>query len=103
MVERSESFSRDDVIHVALLARLNLTDDEIDMYASQLGSILDHVAAVTALETSDVAPTAHPLEILNVLRPDEIGATLARDEVLAQAPAAESGRYKVPPILGEAP
>ena len=103
MAETTNSFSRDDVVHVALLARLALTEDEIEMYAAQLASILDHVAAVTALDTSSVAPTAHPLDVSNVVRPDDVGPTLERDEVLAQAPSSESGRFKVPPILGEAP
>jgi aspartyl-tRNA(Asn)/glutamyl-tRNA(Gln) amidotransferase subunit C len=97
------SFSRDDVIHVAELARLDLSDEEIERFTAQLVSILDHVDAVRALDTSDVPPTAHPLEITNVVRSDEVTMTLDREEVLAQAPAAESGRFKVPPILGEAP
>jgi aspartyl-tRNA(Asn)/glutamyl-tRNA(Gln) amidotransferase subunit C len=96
-------FSRDDVVYVARLARLELEADEVDRYAAQLASILDHVAAVTGLDTTDVPPTAHPLELANVLRADTPGPTLPRDEVLDGAPAAESGRFRVPPILGEAP
>ncbi|MGA9078310.1 MAG: Asp-tRNA(Asn)/Glu-tRNA(Gln) amidotransferase subunit GatC [Acidimicrobiales bacterium] len=99
----TESFSRDDVVYVARLARLDLEPGEVDLYAAQLASILDHVAAVTGLDTTDVPPTAHPLELENVLRPDTPGPTLDRDEVLAQAPLAEAGRFRVPPILGEAP
>lgn len=103
MAESRPSFSRDDVIHVADLARLELTEDEIDRFTAQLVSILEHVDAVRALDTADVPPTAHPLEITNVARADEVTMTLDRAEVLAQAPASESGRFKVPPILGEAP
>lgn len=103
MLAVTESFSRDDVVYVARLARLDLEPGEVDLYAAQLASILDHVAAVTGLDTTDVPPTAHPLELENVLRPDTPGMTLDRDEVLAQAPLAESGRFRVPPILGEAP
>ena len=103
MAENSTVFSRDDVVHVAALARLSLSDAEIERYAAQLASILDHVAAVTALDTTDVPPTAHPLEVANVLRLDERRPCLDRDAVLSQAPSAESGRFKVPPILGEAP
>jgi aspartyl-tRNA(Asn)/glutamyl-tRNA(Gln) amidotransferase subunit C len=97
------TFSRDDVVYVARLARLDLDPDEVDRYAAQLASILDHVAAVTALDTTAVPATAHPLELANVARPDVPGPTLDRDEVLAQAPRAEDGRFRVPPILGEAP
>lgn len=75
----------------------------MERFTAQLVSILDHVEAVRALDTSDVKPTAHPLELSNVVRPDEVAPTLDREEVLAQAPATESGRFKVPPILGEAP
>lgn len=103
MADPRPAFSRSDVLHVANLARLELNDEEIDRFTAQLVSILEHVDAVRALDTSDVRPTAHPLELINVIRADEITQTLDRDEVLAQAPATESGRFKVPPILGEAP
>jgi aspartyl-tRNA(Asn)/glutamyl-tRNA(Gln) amidotransferase subunit C len=95
--------TRADVEHVATLARLALTDDEIEEFTEQLGVILDHAAQVSALETADVPPTAHPLPLVNVLRPDEVHPGLDRDEVLSQAPAAEDGQFRVPRILGEAP
>jgi aspartyl-tRNA(Asn)/glutamyl-tRNA(Gln) amidotransferase subunit C len=95
--------TRADVQHVAALARLALTDDEIEEFTRQLGVILDHAAQVSALDTADVPPTAHPLPLVNVLRPDEVGPGLDRDEVLSQAPAAEDGQFRVPRILGEAP
>jgi len=95
--------TRADVEHVAKLARLALTDDEIDALTGELGAILDHAARVSAVDTSDVAPTAHPLPLVNVLRPDEQRPSLDRDEVLAAAPAVEDGRFRVPPVLGEAP
>jgi len=95
--------SRDDVAHVARLARLALTDDELDLYTGQLASILGHAADVEALELDDVPPTSHPIPLRNVTRPDEVRPSLDRDEVLAQAPAAESGMFRVPPVLGEAP
>ncbi len=97
------NISRDDVVHVAHLARLALTDGEIDLFTEQLGAVLEHAQDVAALQTDGVPATAHPLPIENVLRPDEPMPGLARDEVLAQAPAAESGRFRVPRILGEAP
>ena len=95
--------SADDVAHVARLARLNLTPEELERYTGQLAAVLDHAADVEALDLADVPPTSHPLPLRNVLRPDEVRPSLARDEVLAAAPAAESGRFRVPPILGEAP
>lgn len=95
--------TREDAAYVARLARLDLTAEELDTYAEQLATVLDHAAAVAALDTDGVAPTAHPLPLRNVLRPDEVRPCLDRDEVLAQAPATEAGRFRVPRILGEAP
>jgi aspartyl-tRNA(Asn)/glutamyl-tRNA(Gln) amidotransferase subunit C len=95
--------TRADAEHVAMLARLALTDDEIDEFTRQLGVILDHAAQVSALDTGDVPPTAHPLPLVNVFRPDEVEPGLDRDEVLSQAPAAEDGQFRVPRILGEQP
>ncbi len=95
--------SRDDVAHVARLALLELTEDELERYTEQLGAILEHAEDVAALDLGDVAPLAHPLSLRNVFRDDEPGAALDRDEVLAEAPAAESGRFRVPAILGEEP
>src|SRR5882672_10982697 len=95
------SISRDDVAHIANLARLDLTDDELDMFTAQLGAVLEHAADVEALDVGDVPPTMHPYPLRNVLRDDELRPGVDRDEVLGQAPAAESGRFKVPQILGE--
>jgi aspartyl-tRNA(Asn)/glutamyl-tRNA(Gln) amidotransferase subunit C len=100
-VAGSARISRADVEHVAMLARLALTDDEIEQLAGELGAILDYAADVSALDTADVPPTAHPLPLVNVLRPDEVRPGLDRDEVLAEAPAAEDGQFRVPRILGE--
>jgi aspartyl-tRNA(Asn)/glutamyl-tRNA(Gln) amidotransferase subunit C len=99
----AKELSRDDVAHVARLARLALTDDELERYTIQLGAVLDHAADVEALDTSGVPPTAHPLDLVNVLRDDVVTPSLDRDEVLAMAPEAEDGRFRVPRILGEAP
>jgi aspartyl-tRNA(Asn)/glutamyl-tRNA(Gln) amidotransferase subunit C len=95
--------TRADVEQVAVLARLALTPEEMDQLTDDLESILEHAAQVDALDTDGVPPTAHPLPLANVLRPDELRPSLDRDEVLGQAPAAEDGRFRVPPILGEAP
>jgi aspartyl-tRNA(Asn)/glutamyl-tRNA(Gln) amidotransferase subunit C len=92
-----------DVAHVATLARLDLTDDERERFAEQLGVVLEHFADVEGLDTSGVPPTAHPLPLDNVLREDVATPSLDRDEVLAQAPDTEDGRFRVPRILGEAP
>jgi aspartyl-tRNA(Asn)/glutamyl-tRNA(Gln) amidotransferase subunit C len=99
----SARISRDDVAHVARLARLALDDAELDTFTAQLGAILDHAADVEALDLAEVAPTSHPFDLVNVLRPDAPGATLAPEQALAGAPAAEDGRFRVPTILGEAP
>ncbi len=88
---------------VALLARLELTDAELDTYTDQLAAIIDHAADVAALDLADVPPTAHPLPIENVLRPDVVAPSLDRDEVLSQAPSVEDRRFRVPAILGEEP
>ena len=95
--------TREEVEHVARLARIALTDAEIDALTGELGAILDHAAEVSALDTADVPPTAHPLPLVNVLRADEVQRSLARAEVLAAAPATEDDRFSVPRILGEAP
>lgn len=99
----AQPLSRNDVAHVARLARLALTDEELERYTVQLGAVLEHAADVEALDTSGVPPTAHPLDLVNVLRDDLVQPSLDRDEVLAMAPEAEDGRFRVPRILGEAP
>lgn len=99
----SDRITPADVAHVAKLARLDLTEEEMARLVVELGAVLDHAADVAALDTSGVAPTAHPLPLRNVLRPDEPRPVLDRDEVLAMAPRAEDGRFRVPPILGEEP
>ncbi len=95
--------TRDDVAHVATLARLELDPERIETFTSQLAAILEHAEDVEALDLAGVPPTSHPYELVNVLRPDEVGATLPNEEALAAAPQAESGRFRVPTILGEAP
>jgi aspartyl-tRNA(Asn)/glutamyl-tRNA(Gln) amidotransferase subunit C len=102
-MSQSERITRAEVVHVAQLARLALTDAEIEVLTGELAAILEHAALVSALDTDGVPPTAHPLPLVNVLRADEVRASLPRDEVLDAAPAAEDGRFRVPRILGEAP
>jgi aspartyl-tRNA(Asn)/glutamyl-tRNA(Gln) amidotransferase subunit C len=95
--------TRDDVAHVARLARLELTDDELGTFTEQLAKVLDHARDVEALDVGDVPPTAHPYPLANVMRPDEVLPCLAREAALAAAPAVEDGQFRVPPVLGEAP
>ncbi len=99
----AERITEDDVAHVARLARLDLSPEELERYTEQLGAVLDYASEVSALEISGVPPTAHPLPLLNVLRPDEPQPSLDRGEGLAMAPDSEDGRFRVPRILGEAP
>ena len=103
MADRSARISRSDVEHVAMLARLALTDDELEQLTGELGAIVEYAAEVSSLDTADVPPTAHPLPLVNVFRTDDPRPGLDRDEVLSQAPAAEDGQFRVPRILGEAP
>jgi aspartyl-tRNA(Asn)/glutamyl-tRNA(Gln) amidotransferase subunit C len=91
--------TRADVEHVARLARLELTDAELDASTEQLEAILENAEDVAQLDLADVEPTAHPLPLVNVVRADTVGPTLDRDEVLAAAPAVEDGRFRVPRIL----
>jgi aspartyl-tRNA(Asn)/glutamyl-tRNA(Gln) amidotransferase subunit C len=99
----SSPLRREDVAKVAKLARLRLSDEELDMFTEQLGQILEHANDIAALQLNDVIPTAHPFGLLNVVREDVIEPSLPRDELLAMAPDAEDGRFAVPRIMGEAP
>ncbi len=97
----SDRITRDEVIHVARLARLELAPDEIDAFTDQLARVLEHAADVESLQVDDVPPTSHPLPLVNVMRDDVVTPSIDRDEVLAQAPLAEEHMFRVPPVLGE--
>ena len=99
----SGRITRDEAAHVARLARLRFSDEELDELAAQLSAVLDHAADVEALDVTDIAPTSHPHPLVNVTRADHVRPSLDRDEVLAQAPSVDDGQFRVPPILGEAP
>lgn len=88
-----------DIAHVAKLARLALSEEELDGYKAQLGAILDHAARVQSLEGEPEVESAHPLGFVNAFRDDETRPSLDRDEVLAQAPESENGYFVVPPAL----
>ncbi|MGH8994326.1 MAG: Asp-tRNA(Asn)/Glu-tRNA(Gln) amidotransferase subunit GatC [Acidimicrobiia bacterium] len=91
--------TRADVEHVARLARLALSEEEIERFTGQLAQILEHAVRIEALDTASVPPTHHPIPLANVMRPDEPRPGLSRDQVLAMAPAAEDGRFRVPRIV----
>jgi aspartyl-tRNA(Asn)/glutamyl-tRNA(Gln) amidotransferase subunit C len=95
--------TRDDVAHVAALARLTLSDDELDRYTHQLAAVLEHAEDLTRFDLGDVTATAHPFSASGSLRDDVEVACLDRTEVLAQAPDVEDDRFSVPRIIGEAP
>ncbi|GMQ85914.1 MAG: Asp-tRNA(Asn)/Glu-tRNA(Gln) amidotransferase subunit GatC [Acidimicrobiia bacterium] len=90
-----------DITRVAQLARIALSDDELEQYSEQLEQILEHAARVQALPTNGVEPTSHPLTMVNAFRSDEVTACLDRDEVLAAAPDPEDGYFRVPRILDD--
>jgi aspartyl-tRNA(Asn)/glutamyl-tRNA(Gln) amidotransferase subunit C len=91
------AITRDEVLHVARLARLELTEDEVEKFTEQLSAILEAVAKVSELDLSDVEPTAHPLDLVNVWTDDEPRPSLPVEEALANAPDRENGFFKVPP------
>jgi aspartyl-tRNA(Asn)/glutamyl-tRNA(Gln) amidotransferase subunit C len=93
--------SRDEVAHLARLARLAVSDDELDLFAGQLDVILGAVARVGEVAAADIPPTTHAVPLSNVLRRDEIVPSLPREDVLACAPAVEDEKFRVPRILTE--
>ncbi len=95
------NLSRDDVAHLAHLARLRVTEEELGRYAEQLDVILSSVAAVSEVAAAGIEPTSHAVPLVNVFRDDVIRPGLTREQALAMAPAAEEGRFRVPQILGE--
>lgn len=91
--------SKKDVEHVALLARLRLSEKEVEVYTKQLSQILKHAGKVSEVDTSAVKATSHPLPVKNVYRADEVRESLSKDDVLRNAPEKESGAFKVPKIV----
>jgi aspartyl-tRNA(Asn)/glutamyl-tRNA(Gln) amidotransferase subunit C len=96
----SDRISADVVAKVSRLARLDLTPDEIEHTTHQLADMLEHFADIDALDLAEVAPMTQPFPLVNVLRDDVEQPVLDRDEVLAAAPDAADGRFRVPPIIG---
>lgn len=95
------TISREDVAKLAKLARLALTDHELDGFAGQLDAILGYVGQIQAVDVTGVAPTGNPLVEVNAGRPDAVRPGLTQRQALAGAPAADDGRFAVPQILGE--
>ncbi|MBC9734661.1 Asp-tRNA(Asn)/Glu-tRNA(Gln) amidotransferase subunit GatC [Nocardioides marmotae] len=93
--------TRDEVAHLADLARIDLDDAELDHLAPQLSVILESVASISGVAGDDVPPTSHPLPLTNVFRDDVVTPSLAPEDALAMAPAVEQQRFAVPRILGD--
>lgn len=93
------ALTAEDVLHIARLARIALSEDDVERFAAQLSGILDHFAALSALDTEGVEPTAHPLPLSNVMRGDLVAPSLPRAEVLANAPEQEGGFFRVRAVL----
>lgn len=101
MPDSSPAISRDDVIHLAELARIDLDATELDRFAAELPVILESVAKVQEIAADDVPAMSHPLPVSNVFRVDEVRPSLTPQEALAAAPKSEQQRFAVPRILGE--
>ena len=95
------SLERADVARLAALARIDMSDDDLDRLSGQLSAIVDSVAKVQEVATDDVPATSHPIPMSNVHRPDEVRPSLTQEQALSGAPEAEDGRFRVPQILGE--
>jgi aspartyl-tRNA(Asn)/glutamyl-tRNA(Gln) amidotransferase subunit C len=96
-----ERLTRAEVAHVAKLARLALTEGELDTMTDELAGILGYANEIAALDLVGVGPTAHPIPLVNVFREDVVRPSVNREEVLANAPHAQDNRFRVPKILGE--
>jgi aspartyl-tRNA(Asn)/glutamyl-tRNA(Gln) amidotransferase subunit C len=92
------AITREDVLHVARLARLEIPEEEIETVRAQLGAILDAVGKVSELDLADVEPTSHPLDVVNVWAEDEPRPSLPREEALANAPDPADGHFRVPAV-----
>jgi aspartyl-tRNA(Asn)/glutamyl-tRNA(Gln) amidotransferase subunit C len=88
-----------EVLHIARLARIDLTPEDVERFTAQLSGILDHFEALSAVETEGVEPTAHPLPLSNIMRSDTVTHSLSQQEALANAPRAEDGYFRVRAVL----
>lgn len=97
----AEKLNEDAVRHVAHLARLTVSDEEVAMFSRQLSAVLEYVARLDELDTSGVPPTAHPLPLSNVLRDDVVGQCVTNEAALENAPEAQAGMFRVPKVLDQ--
>lgn len=93
------SIEKSDVEYVARLARLALTEEEKELYTTELNAVLGFMETLNQLDTTDVSPTTHVLDLKNVFRDDVVGISMPTEEVVANAPEAEDGQFKVPKIM----
>jgi aspartyl-tRNA(Asn)/glutamyl-tRNA(Gln) amidotransferase subunit C len=92
------AISIQEVEHVAKLARLDLTEEEMKLFVEQLSKIIDNFSELSSVDTTGIEPLAHALPIVNVLREDEVHESLGREKLMANAPATENGFFRVPKI-----
>jgi aspartyl-tRNA(Asn)/glutamyl-tRNA(Gln) amidotransferase subunit C len=97
----AEQLTEQQVRHVALLARLECSDEEIHQFAGELNSILEYADKIQEVDTDGVEPTSHAVRLSNVFREDVVRPSLSNDQALANAPDSEAGHFKVPPIIQE--
>ena len=95
------SLTREQVLHIARLARVGVTEEDVARLQEQLSEILEHFEALRALDTEGVPPTSHPLPLESVMRPDEVRPSLSTEDVLANAPLAQEDAFRVRAILDE--
>lgn len=100
-VARVSNISRDEIAHLAKLARMNVTEEELDLFVGRLDRVLNEVAKVSEVASDDIPPMTHAVALTNAFRDDEVRPGLSQEEALSGAPAVEDGRFRVPRILGE--
>jgi aspartyl-tRNA(Asn)/glutamyl-tRNA(Gln) amidotransferase subunit C len=91
--------SREDVLHISALCRMNLSDDEVEQFRSQLSNILDNFEILQQVDTTDIPPTAYPIPLTNVTREDEAAPSCPQSDILANAPRQENGQFRVRAVL----
>ncbi|MFW6386864.1 MAG: Asp-tRNA(Asn)/Glu-tRNA(Gln) amidotransferase subunit GatC [Bacillota bacterium] len=93
--------SKEEVRHIADLAHLELTEEDVETFTRQLGDILDYIEKLDELDTDDVVPTSYTIPMRNILRGDDVEESMEREKVLQNAPEEKDGQFRVPPIIGE--
>ncbi len=102
-MSETKTITEDDVRHVAKLSRLHVSDDEVHHFTEQLAAVLEYISKLNELDVEGVEPMAHPLELVNVLRPDVEQDGIPTETALANAPAKNEPFFKVPKVLGDGP